>query len=275
MKFITILTDFGLQDGFVGVMKAIILGIAPEARIADVCHLIEAQNVLQGAFVLGRTVPYFPSGTIHIAVVDPGVGTARRPIAVRLRLVENGQPVTHFLVGPDNGLFTYLYQRAESQLLPGSPSPIETVHLDRPEYWRDEISAVFHGRDIFAPVAAHLANGTLLDRLGTPILDEIRLPIPAVERSEGEARGQVVLIDSFGNLLTNLERRHLAALGAVRVRLRGVEIDGISPTFGSRPVGELAAVYGEEADLTIAVVNGSAQAQLGAQVGDPVQVVRA
>jgi S-adenosylmethionine hydrolase len=272
MKFITILTDFGLQDGFVGVMKAVILGIAPAARITDVSHLIEAQNVLQGAFVLGRTVPYFPSGTIHVAVVDPGVGTARRPIAVRLRLIENGQAETHFLVGPDNGLFTYLYQRAESQALPGAASPFDVVHLDRPEYWRDEISNIFHGRDIFAPVAAHLANGTALESLGTPINDATRLLVPPVKTAPGYAGGQVVLIDSFGNLLTNLERQHLAPLGQVQIRLGSSEIQGIAPTFGSRPPGELVAVYGEEDELTIAVVNGSAQARLNSQVGDLVEV---
>jgi hypothetical protein len=262
MQFITLMTDFGLRDGFVGVMKGVILGIASQAQIADLSHDIGAQDVLQGAFVLGRSVGYFPPGTVHVAVVDPGVGTQRRPVACRVG--------DAYCVGPDNGLFTYLFQQAERL-----GAPLEVVRLDRPEYWLPEISHVFHGRDIFAPVAAHLANGVPLSALGTPVQDAVRLELPPVEVIPGGLRGRVALIDYFGNLLTNIERQHLAPFGErrLRVRLCGVEIEGLVVTFGSRPSGELVALFGEADDLQVSVVNGNARERLGAQVGDLVEVL--
>jgi hypothetical protein len=283
MTIITLLTDFGLEDGFVGVMKGIILGITPQAQIADISHAVRAQDVLEGALVVGRLGPYFPPGTLHVAVVDPGVGTARRPIAVQA----GGQ----VYIGPDNGLFSVVYQQSEDR-----GEAFQAVHLDRPACWRSEISNVFHGRDIFAPVAAHLANGVELLEVGTPIADPQRLALPGVEAIPGGLRGQVILIDHFGNLLTNLFRPHLQALAAAKygehaaqnlpalpwrirlsarlgARLGDTIIDGLQLTFGSRPHGELAAVLGEVDDLTLAVVNGSAQQRLGAQVGDLVEVL--
>ncbi len=171
MTLITLLTDFGLKDGYPGVMKGVIWGIAPQAQIADITHLIQPQNVLEGALVLSRAAPYFPPGTIHLAVVDPGVGTSRRPIAAMLG--------NQFFVGPDNGLCSQLL--AHSQLVGAST---HFVHLNRPEFWLSQPSSTFHGRDIFAPAAAHLANGVDLSELGTPIGDPVVISPPQPVRSK-------------------------------------------------------------------------------------------
>lgn len=259
MKPITLLTDFGAEDGYVGVMKGVIYGIAPEAQIADISHNIAAQDVLQGAFVIDRSAPFYPAGTVHVIVVDPGVGTERRPIAARI-----GE---YYYVAPDNGVLTYVIRRAESQ-----GQAVEIVHLDNPDYWLPEISNVFHGRDIFAPAGAHLANGVPLSDLGSPVTDIVRLEPPTVEETGSGPRGQVVLIDNFGNLLTNLERGHLSGIQSPRVHIRDVEIEGLVDTFGERQPGDLVALIGEADDLWVSVVNGSAEEQLGAQVGDRVEV---
>ena len=164
MTVITLLTDFGTRDGYPGVMKGVIWKIAPEVQIADISHSIRPQNIYHGALALWRTTHYFPAGTIHVAVVDPGVGTNRRPIGIRLG--------DQYFIGPDNGLFTLVLERAEVQ-----NELIQVVHLNQPQYWLPEISHVFHGRDIFAPSAAHLAIGVSLAKLGTLINDPIRLQI--------------------------------------------------------------------------------------------------
>jgi S-adenosyl-L-methionine hydrolase (adenosine-forming) len=261
MKFITLLTDFGLRDGYVGVMKGVIYGIAPHAQIADISHTISPQNIMEGALALGRVVPYFPPGTVHIAVVDPGVGTARRPIAARIG--------AHYFVGPDNGLFTVVLERAER-----SGEHISIVVLDRPRFWLPNVSNVFHGRDIFSPAGAHLANEIPLEDIGTPIENIARLEIPRVEQSDNGFRGQVTSIDHFGNLATNIMREHLAGmpLKNIRVSLAGVEIPGLVNTFGDRSPGDLIALFGTSNDLTISVVNGSAAERLNVRVGEPVEV---
>ncbi len=259
MGILTLLTDFGEQDGFVGVMKGVILGIAPETQIADITHRIAVQDVHQAAFVIGRAALYFPPGTVHIAVVDPGVGTQRRAIAVRA----GGS----FFVGPDNGIFTRVFQTVEEQ-----NAKLEVVALDQPQYWLQDISTVFHGRDIFAPIGAHLVNGVALEKLGAPILDALRLEFPQVEILPGLVRGQVAGMDYFGNLITNIERRHLSSGKVNRVTLCGAVIHEMVETFGSKQPGELAAMFGTHHDLTVAIVNGSAQQALGAKIGDAVEV---
>lgn len=261
MKFISLLTDFGLRDGYVGVMKGVIYGIAPDAQIADITHSIAPQNVMEGALALGRAAPYFPHGAVHVAVVDPGVGTARRPMAAKIG--------PHFYVGPDNGLFTVALERAERR-----GEGIEMVHLDRRGYWLPEISNVFHGRDIFAPVGAHLANGAPLAELGTAFKEAVRLKLPGVEQTARGLRGQVISVDHFGNLATNIHRSDLppADIDRLRVLVAGAEIHGMVRTFGSRPAGELIALFGTSNDLIISVVNGSAAERLGASAGSPVEV---
>ncbi|MDD5371492.1 MAG: SAM-dependent chlorinase/fluorinase [Anaerolineaceae bacterium] len=260
MPTITLLTDFGLRDGYSGVLKGVIWNIFPDAQIADISHTIHPQDVREGALALMRTVFFFPEGSIHLAVVDPGVGTQRRPIAMRLG--------SHAFVGPDNGLFSLVLEYAERQ-----DWPVEIVHLDQPRYWQPTISRVFHGRDVFAPVAAHLAAGVPINQVGKPIRDPVRLALPQPQRNSSGWHGQVISVDYFGNLSTNLKREQLERMGALTVTIAGQTILGLARTFGDRPTGELIALYGTSDDLVVAVVNGSAQDRLGVGVGEPLEVI--
>jgi S-adenosylmethionine hydrolase len=260
LSVITLITDFGLKDGNVGVMKGVIWGIAPHAQIADLTHLIQPQNIREAALILLRSVPYFPAGTVHLVVVDPGVGTARRPMAAQIG--------TQRYVGPDNGLITLWLERAEADGM-----PVEIVHLDRPQYWLPEVSHVFHGRDVFAPSAAHLAIGVPLRQLGSPLTDPVRLQLPRPTRTRTGWIGEVIHIDHFGNVSTNLRQELLGDQPNLVLRLCGVEIRGMVRTFGERPAGELVALYGSTGNLIASVVNGSAAERLHARVGDPVEVI--
>jgi S-adenosyl-L-methionine hydrolase (adenosine-forming) len=259
MSCISLITDFGLKDGNVGVMKGVIWGIVPNVQIADISHLIGPQNIQEAALVLYRSAPYFPEETVHVVVVDPGVGTARRPIAARL-----GQ---HFFVGPDNGVITMFLEYAESRAW-----PVDFVHLDQPQFWLPEVSLVFHGRDIFAPCAAHLAAGVPLISLGTPIHDPLRLKLAQPQRTERGLRGEVIHVDHFGNIATNVHREHISEADDVTVHIGNVEVHGLVKTFGERPVGELIALFGSTGSLILSVVNGSAAERLQAHVGDQVEV---
>jgi len=256
---ITLLTDFGLEDGTVGVMKGVILGIAPQARLVDLSHGIGPQDVRAAAFVLGRIAPYFPDGTIHLVVVDPGVGTQRRSMAARLG--------PQFFVGPDNGVATRWIGRAER-----TSQPMSFVVLDRPEHWLPGVSPVFHGRDVFAPVAARLANGVPLAELGSPFEDPVRLDLPEPTAIQGGLRGEVEYIDHFGNLRTNIRREDCGETEPKEVRLAGAEIHELARTFGERKPGELMAFWGSGDELCIAVVNGNAANRLGVSVGEPVEL---
>lgn len=259
MTCITVMTDFGIKDGNVGVMKGVIWGIAPNVQIADLSHMIAPQNISEAALILSRSAPYFPPGTIHVVVVDPGVGTHRRPMAARLG--------TQYFVGPDNGILTMWLERALAQNL-----ETQFVHLDRPEYWLPQVSHVFHGRDIFAPAAAHLARGVPLSELGTLFSNPVLLHLPQPLRTESGYTAQVIHIDHFGNISTNIRQEILGQPRQVVVKLAGVVIEGMVKTFGERPPGELIALYGSTGNLIISVVNGNAAARLGIHVGDPVQV---
>jgi S-adenosylmethionine hydrolase len=261
LKIITLLTDFGLRDGNVGVMKGVIWGIAPDVQIVDLSHNISPQNVIEGAHVLGRSAPYFPEGTVHVGVVDPGVGTQRRPIAARLG--------SQLFVGPDNGLFTVMLERAEKE-----GKLIEVYHTDDPQYWLPVVSNVFHGRDIFSPVGAYLGKGIALEKLGTKIDNPIRLDLPQPQQSNTGWRGQVVHIDHFGNVATNIRVEHLANFGPANVLLCGREIHGLVRTFGERPPGELVALFGSTGNLIISVVNGDAASRIQAKPGDMVEVIK-
>jgi len=260
MGIITLTTDFGLKDGNVGVMKGVIWSIALQAQIADLSHLIGPQNIPEAALILARSAPYFPDGTVHVVVVDPGVGTQRRPMAARL----GGQ----YYVGPDNGTLTLWLERVENEAL-----SVKFIHLDQPSYWLPSVSHVFHGRDIFAPVAAHLSAGVPLGALGTSFTDPVRLELPRPERTGSGWQGQVIHVDHFGNLSTNIRDEHLQAQQVATVRLGGVNIYGLVHTFGERPPGELVALFGSTGNLIISQVNGSAAAQLGVKVGDFVEVI--
>jgi S-adenosyl-L-methionine hydrolase (adenosine-forming) len=259
MPVITLLTDFGLRDGYVGVMKGVIWKICPEAQVADITHFIPPQNIRQGAVALLRTVKYFPLGTVHIAVVDPGVGTNRKPLAAEV----DG----HFYVGPDNGLFSLVFQEAAARGL-----TCRFYSLDKPEFWLPEISRVFHGRDIFAPAGAHIANGVPLEKMGTLMNNPIRFT-NTEPRQQGDGwAGEVVSIDNFGNIATSIGTKQLQGNSHILVKIAGETINGLISTFEDRPAGELAAMIGTDNDLIVAVVRGSAVERLHVKPGDPVEV---
>lgn len=268
MKPIVLLTDFGEEDGYVGVMKGVIAGIAPAAPVIDLSHGIPAQDVMAGAITLERSVEYFPEGSIFVCVVDPGVGTPRRPIAAQI-----GE---RYFIGPDNGLITLWAQEAQKR-----HQSIRMVELNQPQYWLPTQSRSFHGRDVFAPSAAHLCGGVPLEALGTFIFNPIFLEIPLPAPINRGWSGHILHIDHFGNLATNIERRHLIAFAAdidqgipqVRVRYGDYTINGISATFGSAKPGTLVAIIDSAGRLSIALVNGNAREYLGAQIGDTVRVI--
>ena len=260
MTFITLTTDFSTRDGNVGVMKGVIWRIAPEAKIADISHDINPQDIRQAAFILNRQVYYFPENTVHIVVVDPGVGTERRPIAAQIG--------PQRFVGPDNGVFTPMYLRAEKE-----EWPIHIVHTDNQEFWEEKISDIFHGRDIFSPVGAHFASGVSLEKLGKSIDDHVRIHLPFPKRTENGVIGEVSHIDHFGNIASNIHRDEIADLGEVDVTLRGVTIHGLVRTFGEREPGELIALYSSTDYLIVSEVNGSAGKRIKPEVGDVIKVV--
>ena len=264
LNWITLTTDFTQRDGYVGVMKGVIAGIAPQARIIDLSHDVPAQDVFAGALLLGRSVPYFPAGTVHVAVIDPGVGTARRGIIARL-----GE---QYFVGPDNGLITFLYQ----DYLKGDKD-IAIHALENPDYRLPDVSHTFHGRDIFAPAAAHLAAGVPLDKFGAEVKDPVLLNLPEPVKTEDGLQGEIIHIDAFGNLASNIRledlKKHLAHLENIHIILKDVKIEGILPTFGEGAMGDLAVVLDSFGYLSICVVNGSAAAGTGACVGDKLLVI--
>ena len=266
MTVLSITTDFGNINGFVGVMKGVIYGIAPHVSIVDISQLVSPQNVLEGAYVMWRAVPYFPPGSVHVGVVDPGVGTQRRAIGARLD--------DQYFIAPDNGLLTPLILAAERM-----DETMEFVHLDNPKYWLPKVSKTFHGRDIFAPTGAHLAAGVPLRELGTPITDPIRLDLPHPEKTDTGWRAHVTIIDTFGNLTTDLPAEALTSSPQeegrhdVLIRIHGHEIDGIIESYGHREVGDLVALIDSEDYLEISVVNGDAARTLNAKTGDVVEVL--
>jgi S-adenosyl-L-methionine hydrolase (adenosine-forming) len=249
MTIITLTTDFGTGDGFVGVMKGVILTIAPTAHLVDLSHDVAPQDVRQAAYLLARARPYFPAGTVHLAVVDPGVGSARR-----LLLVVASRAC---FVGPDNGLFTPALDE------PGSQAFV----LDQPAFWLPQVSQTFHGRDIFAPVAAHLAAGVTPAALGSLVSDPVRLVLPIPVRLPGGAvRGEVVYVDHFGNLITNIPAAWLEER-TWRCEIAGQTLPGISHSYAAAAPGALLALVSSGGTLEIAMRDGNAAGRLPAGVG--------
>jgi hypothetical protein len=257
---ITLTTDFGQRDPYVAMMKGVILCINREARIVDITHQIAAGSIAEGASILKDAHRFFPSGTVHLGVVDPGVGGPRRPIAL---VLEN-----YVFVGPDNGLFWPLIQTA---------GQCEVIRLTHKRYWLNEISATFHGRDIFAPVAAHLSKGVDPFAMGETIDDPMPLQVP-LPRMEGSALvGEVVRIDHFGNLITNITREHLAPFlesKDLTIRIGVVVLKTLSTTYSDVPEAQPLALIGSSNALEIAVNGGNAAHDLGGEcrVGTTVMV---
>ncbi len=255
---VTILSDFGIRDTYVGQMKGVVLGLAPEAQLVDLTHEIPARDVTEGAFQLATAWRTFPRGTVHVAVIDPGVGTSRRAIAFR----HNG----HHFVLPDNGLASFVL---------GSEVPEEAVVLDRPAARLANVSFTFHGRDVFAPAGAQLARGMPLEELGTSIDPNsiIRLDFPPVEHQPGTVRGPVVSIDHFGSCRTFIRPEDLpAATDRVTVRCGRAVIRGMVRTYGDVPEGRTLALFGSYGGLEISVRDGDAARAWDLERGMPVEV---
>lgn len=260
-QIITLLSDFGLRDSYVGAMKGAIAQINPGIPIIDITHQIPPQNIGSGRFTLMTAIPYFPPGTVHVAVVDPGVGGKRRAVAIAIS-TQFGEPMG-FLVGPDNGIF--------SGVLDQFPA-YAAVELTNTQFWRvAEPSDTFHGRDIFAPVGAHLASGILLADLGTAIAPEslVQFSLPSYFQIEDTIHGCIQAIDHFGNLITNIPAATLSQPWSV---ILGTTLILSALTYGDRPVGELTSLIGSHGWLEVAVNSGSAQTLLNLKIGDPVQV---
>lgn len=260
---ISLLTDFGLQDTYVGQMKGVIAGINPDATVVDLTHAIPPQQIRLAAFALADAIDAFPDGTIHVAVVDPGVGSCRRAIAAEIGV--------HKFVCPDNGLLTAVLERYTLKRF---------VELDQPRFWRSGVSRTFHGRDIFAPAAAAWSRGIDLAQLGTAInhpLVTLHLPHPVQDRDPGTGRprlnAMVMGVDHFGNLITNLTRSQLPPdAKQVEIRFAGQSLSGIAECYADHQEGSLLALFGSSEKLEIAVANGNAAAQLKVGAGESIHV---
>lgn len=257
MATVTLTTDFGTRDGYVAQMKGVLLSRGPDAlQLVDLSHEIAAQDVREAAFLLRHAVPRFAAGTVHLVVIDPGVGSARRALAVQL-----GE---QYLVGPDNGVFGWLLSGGEAM-----------VELEPARLGVAQLSSTFHGRDLFAPAAAALAAGRELASLGAPARDPVVLPWPPVEREDDLLHGCIVHVDRFGNLITNLARADVEALGPPRVAsviIAGSVIAGVRDHYAEVAPGELLSLFGSQGLLEVAVSQGSAARRIGAAVGDEVSV---
>src|SRR5579883_743868 len=246
---ITLTTDFGLSDPIVGIMKGVILGIAPEAQIVDISHEIRSYDIIEGAFLIESTYKYFPDGTVHVVVVDPGVGSARRPIAA----ASHG----HLFVAPDNGVLSGVLDS-------------EVYHITNRSLFLNSVSQTFHGRDIFSPVAAHLVKGTPIDSVGQRILDFIKKPLPKPRQQGDKLVGTVLRIDKFGNIITNLRRKNLAE--DFMIDVAGLQITRLYTNFSEADPGEFFAIEGSTGFIELALNQGSAADKLKVVRGAEIEV---
>ncbi|WP_136796768.1 SAM hydrolase/SAM-dependent halogenase family protein [Desulfosediminicola ganghwensis] len=266
-RAITLTTDFGTDDEYVAVMKGVILSrLSPPAtvQLIDICHTIPAQDIHCASWLLARACRYFPSGTVHVAVIDPGVGSDRRVIAIT-----NQQ---HIFIGPDNGVFTRILQSASPRT-----DPVRVYQVTNKKLFLPQISTTFHGRDIMAPVAAALASGTPLSMVGSEIeLSSCTiLPLPQKELRADSAVGEIVHIDRFGNLCTNLTADDVQPLldkGSLKIHLGNTTINGLSGSYSAAPEGDVLAHFDSHFHLEIAVNGGSACKLLSANTGDTIYV---
>ena len=264
-------TDFGTSDAYVASMKGVILSLNPKVVIVDICHSIELQDILQAAFILGTAYPYFPKGTIHLAVVDPGVGSRRKAIILKTHAA--------FFVAPDNGILSYIVdEHAETPaasaktaaLKPRNlPTGLEAAAITNPEFWHHPVSSTFHGRDILSPVAAHLSLGVPLHKFGDRLSQVHAFTIPRPYNARGSLTGCVLHIDNFGNLITNIRSSDLPA-GNVTIAIGKHRIEGIN-RFYAETEG-LAAITGSSGYVEISLKNGNAAAFLKTKVGDEIKL---
>lgn len=266
MPVISLLTDFGLSDAFVGIMKGVILSKAPDARIVDISHQISPYHLVQTAYLIDSAYRYFPKGTVHTVVVDPGVGSDRAVIAL--------EAAGYFFLAPDNGVLTLILEKT---------TVATAVKVENRRIFLETVSRTFHGRDIFAPVAAHLALGGDIHELGPCIatgdLAQLPLPKPLIAKT-GELIGAVIDIDRFGNLITNIDEGLIQALcekreSAVTVDIGGNRLFGLKASYASVSPGATLAIIGSRGTLEIAINCGSASDVFSAAIGDDVTVVAA
>ena len=259
---ITLTTDFGLNDHFVGTIKGVILEIVPEAEIVDICHAVQAFDVLDGALAIAQAYSYFPNGTVHLVVVDPGVGTARRPI-----LLSTGR---HYFVAPDNGVLSLIYSHAER---------VQVRHIVAEHYYRQPVSSTFHARDVFAPVVAYLAKGVEPVKFGEEITDFVRFNAPKPKAVDAKTlRGIVLKVDRFGNMITNFTPPDVPALfqeqpPAFKILVGKREITEIHANYAEGAPNEVFGILGSMGYLEIAANRGAAAQIIGVGKGSEVSIV--
>ena len=269
-RIITLTTDFGTSDAYVGIMKGVILSINPNARVVDLTHAIPPQDIYEAAFSIYAAHSYFPKGTIHIIVVDPGVGSDRQAIVC--------QTESAFFVCPDNGVLSYLLQSIEN----GEKHPVDAVAIQNSAYYLSEVSNTFHGRDIFAPVAAHLSLGIPLDDIGPPTQTLVQLPIQVPELFGNTLTGEIVKIDRFGNAITNISETAIARLESAstgemsiyEIRVGSARLNRLNRAYAESGIGKPLAIIGSCGLLEIAINGGNAKEGLGIKSGDPVVIQR-
>ncbi|MGV8073061.1 MAG: S-adenosyl-l-methionine hydroxide adenosyltransferase family protein [Syntrophobacteraceae bacterium] len=257
LKIVTLLTDFGIQDHYVASMKGVILGILPEARLIDISHMVPPQDIRSGAYLLAASYRDFPEGTVHVAVVDPGVGTTRRALLIRTEL--------YLFVGPDNGIFSFVLREERNW---------RAWAIENPQYMRKNVSKTFHGRDIFAPAAAYAANGMPPETFGprcSPLEPNWGSPI----RTADGLHGEVIHIDHFGNIITNLKKEDIDSLNAGKPRFIKIcehTIATFASTYGDYSPGTLMALIGSSNRLEISINRANAAMMLGIRTGEAVSV---
>jgi S-adenosyl-L-methionine hydrolase (adenosine-forming) len=255
---ISLLTDFGLRDHYVGAMKGVILGICPDVQLVDVSHEVTPYAIPEGAYKLAQAWECFPRGAVHVAIVDPGVGSARRPI-----VAEAGG---HYFVAPDNGVLTMLYETVPEHAV---------REITAEQYFRHPISRTFHGRDIFAPVAAHLANGVAMEEIGSPIQDYVKLSFAKpVQTGPNTWSGILLSIDRFGNIITNLPVKEWSNLstGNFEIRIESTVVRHVVPSYDSAPRGVLFLIAGSSQYWEIALREASAAEALGCKASDTIML---
>ena len=252
MSIITLTTDFGTRDWFVGSMKGVILGVNPQAIVVDITHEVPSGDIRAGAFALAVSYRYFPRNTVHVAVVDPGVGSNRAALVVKT--------ADYYFVGPDNGVLSVALAKEKV---------LEVWQAENQTYFRRPVSSTFHGRDVFAPMAAHVTTRVLMDSLGRKLKDYARLSWPMPQVVGGVLRGEIVYIDRFGNAISNIDS---PATSVSKVRVADKVQCGIKRFYQEAPAGQPLAIMGSAGYLEIAVNGGNAALALGLKLGDIVEV---
>lgn len=253
-SIISVLTDFGLRDPYVGAVKGVIFSINPGARVVDISHEVEAGNVFQGAYLLANSYPFFPAGTVHLAVVDPGVGGKRKPIMV--------ETDSYFFVGPDNGIFSYIFEKEKN---------IRCFELKNREYFLGHISGTFHARDIFAPVAAYLSMGVSPEEFGPPIGEFKKLTDIHCQSDRESVKGKVVHVDRFGNVITNIPV-DLLDCSTPSLNLKGITLKGLKRSYSEVRKGEPLLIQGSGGCLEISLREGNASRFFNLKPGDSILI---